>query len=401
MRLGIISDAHHYYDESGMLSSLTPVVRQFEQWAKIFDSVTICAPLLSGSPPVTYQTFYMAANIQLLPITNAGGNTLLDKLFLVQQTMSWWRTLKKLIKEVDAIHIRCPNNISILGLLAIQNAHILRQAVYTGTWQGYAGEPITYAWQRLFLRRFFEGPVAVYGDWPNQPHHIVPSFSPSYSQTVWESEKHHVSNRIRCLSDRIVLPEPVRLLTVGSLNHNKNQRLVIRVAQILRQAGIQIKLDLLGDGDQFLMLEQLVKDLKLGGVIKLHGQVSQDVAREFYRQADFVVQASYAEGFGKVPIEAFFHGAIPILSDVGMSIQIVGGNQRGRVFPTDDANSAVQEIMALIRHPDEMIRLIRNGRVYAKTQTLEAWQEHIHDMLRDHWKADFKNKTKEKENATQ
>lgn len=386
MKLGIISDCHHYYNETGELCSLTPVVLQFEIWAQMFDQVIICAPLLSSMPPAAYKTPYQSANIHLLPIENAGGDTLQAKLLLAQKTFGWWRTLKELIKQVDAVHIRCPNNISILGLLAIHRTHLLRQAVYTGSWLGHKNEPLTYKAQRIFLKYFFRGPVAVYGTWPDQPSHIVPSFSPSYTQADWDMESVQITQRLEALRKIDTLPAPIRLLSVGALNRNKNQQLVINAVSHLVKQGIHCRLDLLGDGDQRAALEKQVQQLELTERVFFHGSIAQSAVRQFYRQASFVIQAPYTEGFGKVPVEAFFHGAIPLLSDVDMSSQIVGMGTRGRCFPQDDALAISQTVKNLTHDPVSMTQMIKNGRAYAATLTLEAWQIHIREILNQYWK---------------
>ncbi len=140
MRLGIISDSHHYYDASGRLHNLTVLTRQFGCWANLFEEVVICAPLLPGLPPASH-TPYLHPQIRLLPVANAGGNSFGAKIHLLQQMGKWWQVLHQLLAQVDAVHIRCPNNISVLGLFAVQRSHHLRQAVYTGTWLGYPTEP--------------------------------------------------------------------------------------------------------------------------------------------------------------------------------------------------------------------------------------------------------------------
>jgi glycosyltransferase involved in cell wall biosynthesis len=385
MKLGIISDCHHYYNEAGKLCSLTSVVWQFEKWAQMFDEVIICAPFLYGTPPVTYQTPYKASNIRLLPISNAGGNTIQAKLILVQKIIEWWRTLKSLIRQVDAVHVRCPNNISILGLIAIQRTRLLRQAVYTGSWLGKYREPLTYKAQRIFLKYFFRGPVAVYGHWPNQPDHIVPSFSPPYNQADWDMESHQVAQRVRALHKMKHLALPIHLLSIGSLNRNKNQILIIDAIQILVKRGIDCRLDLLGDGDQRGVLEKHSNSLGLADRIFFHGNVSQSVVRQFYRKAIFVLQAPYAEGFGKVPVEALCHGVVPILSDVDMSQQIVGAGIRGRCFPQGDAQAVAGIVIDLAQNPEMMVGMIENGREYARSLNLEAWQQHLREMLDYSW----------------
>jgi len=387
MKLGIISDAHHYYNEKGQLCALEILTRQFEQWADLFNEVIICAPLISGMPTDRHKP-YPVENIQLLPIKNAGGNTNIAKFDLIIKSFGWWKAIIKLVHQVDAVHIRCPNNISILGLFALQFSNLPRQAVYTGSWKGDA--PITYRFQRTFLKRCFDGPVAVYGEWPDQPDHIIPSFSPSYYQKDWEMESEQVAERLQILENSERLPQPVRLMTVGSLNKNKNQSLVIDALKLLVDLGIECHLDILGDGSERESLEHRVKQLGLETRVFFHGYVSHQIVRNYFRQADFIVQAPYSEGFGKVPIESFFHGVVPILSDVDVSFQILGNGLRGRCFPQNDVETIAGQIIELSSQPGEMASMIKAGRKFAKGFTLEAWQRHIHAMLKAFWEIDIK-----------
>lgn len=397
MKLAIISDCHHYKDHNGVICSLGPVVKQFDMWAGLFDEVIVCAPLLDASPPAAYRSTYSAGNIRLLSVKNAGGNTLAAKLNLLAVSIDWWKILRGLLHEVDAVHVRCPNNIGILGLLAVHHTSLLRQAVYTGTWMGYKNEPLTYKFQRYWLKHLFKGPVAVYGEWPNQPAHIVPSFSPSYSLADWAGEEGQVAERLAKLKDFQALPEPVRLMTVGALNNNKNQKTVIEAVSLLTRRGFDCTLNVFGDGENRAMLENMSLNLGLAEIVTFHGNVSQDRLREYYRASDFVVQAPVAEGFGKVPIEAFFHGVVPIMSDAGMSAQIAGNGLRGRCFSHEDPEAAASIIMDLSGNTQALADMIRAGREFARKITLESWQEHICSMLNRYWDVNLESCRKTEE----
>lgn len=388
MRLGIISDAHHYYNSDDLLCTLSLLARQFEQWAEIFDKVTVCAPLLQGPPPSLF-TPYATSSIKLLPVKNAGGNTPSAKLNLIKTSIGWVKTINELLGQVDAVHIRCPNNISIPGLFALQRTRLLRHAVYTGSWIGHPNEPMSYRAQRLYLKYLFKGPVSVYGDWPNQPSHVVPSFSPSYSIQDWKMESDQVEARINKLKVEKKVQTPINILTVGSLNKNKNQSLVIRSIKGLIDSGYPCNLIVIGDGIERENLERMVSSLGIEKNVNFAGKVSHKIVREYYRKADFVIQAPYSEGFGKVPIEAMFHGVIPILSDVDMSKQIVGDGVRGKCFPQGDVDAAIRIILELRKNPSEMSQMIQGARVYTKDLTLEAWQKHIISTLNNHWYTDL------------
>jgi glycosyltransferase involved in cell wall biosynthesis len=392
VRLGIVSDAYHYLDDEGRLCTLTLLARQFEQWAALFDEIIVCAPMLAGPPPATHSP-YRLSNIRLLAVPVAGGNTTRAKLDLVAKLPGWGLALSQLIADVDAVHIRCPNNISILGLMALARSDRLRQALYTGQWSGYAGEPPTYRLQRYVLKRMFRGPVAVYGEWHDQPAHIVPSFSPSYSLTDWQAEAEDVTRRLEQIRARSRAVPPFQLLSVGNLSRNKNQQLVIRAVGALREMGVDVELHLLGDGEERDRLAQLAASLGIAGQVKLHGAVAHDRVREFYRTADFVVQAPIAEGYGKVPIEAFFHGAVPILTDVNLSAQLVGGSLRGRTFRQGNYEQLARIIIELAARPDQIAAMVEAGRAYAATLTLEMWRGHLRSMLEQHWQVRLQPRT--------
>ena len=91
------------------------------------------------------------------------------------------------------------------------------------------------------------------------------------------------------------------------------------------------------------------------------------------------------EGFSKVPVEALFHGVVPLLSDLPLNKQIVGDGTRGRCFPHADAAMLAKHLVELSRAPSLMRQMIDCGREYAQTLTLEAWQQHIKKMLEEHW----------------
>lgn len=385
MRLGIISDASHFYDETRRLCTLTLVARQFEKWAEMFDEVVVCAPLWEGKLPSTHSPYHVE-NIRLMPISPAGGDTLGAKMDLFKKSITWLRTLRKFLQQVDAVHIRCPNNISILGLLLLEISPVLRQAVYTGNWLGYSKEPMTYWGQRMFLKYRFHGPVAVYGSWPKQPKHIVPSYSPSYSIQDWKMETLQVEERKRSLERNVQLSPPIELLSVGHLDKNKNQRLVLEAVKILLDRNLECRLNILGDGPQREPLLEEAKRLGIAARVRFHGKVSQEVVRAYYRKSSFVIQPSYTEGYSKVPVEALFHGVIPILSDISTNPEIIGYGTRGRYFSVDHVQSIADHISDLAQNPSEMIQMIENGRAYARTVTLEAWQQHLHNMLTEHWK---------------
>ena len=57
MKLGIVSDALHYRDNSGGLYVLEILSKQLSKFGDLFDEVYICAPFSEGSPPATHAKY--------------------------------------------------------------------------------------------------------------------------------------------------------------------------------------------------------------------------------------------------------------------------------------------------------------------------------------------------------
>lgn len=385
LRLGVISDSLHGYDAEGRLHNHNAGLRaQLDCWARLFERVVICAPLVEGEPPDP-QGRYREGNVSLIPVPRAGGRTLKAKAALVSTLPAWWRGLKRLLAEVDAVHVRCPNNISIPGLLLLERAPHLRQALYTGNWAGYPGESPTYRLQRWFLRERFRGPVAVYGEWPGQPPHVVSTFSPVFGDAEWEAEAEGVAARLAALRGAAALPAPVRLVTVGHLDRNKNQRVAVEAVARLKARGVHAELDVVGKGAEREALEALAASLGVAGRVRLQGQRPHDEVREFYRRAHFLVLPSRSEGWSKVAVEAFLHGTVPLLADLPVHRVMAGDGARGRVFGADDAEALAGHVAALAADPRGYARMVEAGREYARGLTLEAWTEQLRGYLEAHW----------------
>jgi glycosyltransferase involved in cell wall biosynthesis len=383
MSVGIISDAHHYIGASGRLYGLFPLARQFEQWAGLFHEVVICAPLLPGEPRITHVP-YAVRNIRLLPITPAGGDTIRAKTDLLKRLPEWWRSVGDLLQQVDAVHLRCPNNIGIVGLVRLRKTRKPSYAIYTGDWAGYPGEPITYRAQRLALRRWFRGPVGAYFSGPTDHPRVKPTFSPSYSEAEWREQTEKVASKIRTLRARNVGGE-LQLISVGHLTANKNHQYVLRLVQLLLKANVPTRLTLAGDGPLRGELEALARSLGITEHVKFCGVIGSAALRDAYLAADFVVQPSFAEGFGKVPVEAMLHGTIPLLSDIRVSRRMITDSRCGATFALNAEQSAMDCLLAIWHNPTEMIACIERGREYARSKTLEAWGAELAALLSTEW----------------
>jgi len=387
-RLAVIGDTQHHLDDEGCICALEPVVAQLDRWAELVDELVLCAPLDPGPPPVGFAP-YRASNVRIEPLRRAGGNTLAAKLGMVRHLLPWARTTRRVARQVDAVHLRCPCNIGLVAIVSTWRAVPRRYALYAGVWRAYAGEPRFFALQRRLLAgRWFGGPVSVYsGPDPERPH-LEPFFSPSFSVGDWAAAGPAAEAKLRRLADDTD-DGPWRILVVGRLTPNKNQQAAIRAVAVARAAGIDVTLDVIGDGPRRPALVALVDELGLAGAVHFAGSLEHSDVLRAFADADLHLLTTRQEGYGKVLLEGMLHATVPIFSESPVAGEVSGEGSRGVVIDPSDIDAVGAAIVALVGDRPRWVAMAREARSFASTVTLDAFQDAVVDMLARHWGLDF------------
>ncbi|HOA85951.1 MAG: glycosyltransferase family 4 protein [Microbacteriaceae bacterium] len=108
---------------------------------------------------------------------------------------------------------------------------------------------------------------------------------------------------------------PTRLLHVGRIVRTKGVRDAIRAVGAV--SDLDVRLDIVGEGNDRASCEQLVRELGLEERVTFHGAIPRKAVDEFYRRADVFVFPSYREPGGSVVLEAMSFGLPLIVCDRG------------------------------------------------------------------------------------
>lgn len=378
-RLAIISDCVHVHDEQGMVGTENHIFcRQMQALASYFEQVMICCPFVKK----TYESkisVYPTDAIQFYPLPYAGGNTIKHKIEIIKTIPVWIKAFKKVHKQSDIVYLRFPNNLNIPGFLYFYFKCAKTFATYTGTWNNYKGEPLTYRFQKWMLKHFFVGPVWIYTIDKVLGKNFFKNYSPSYTLNEWNEETAQVCNRIKKYHSQ-GLTRPV-FVTVGSLVHYKNQQYVLEVCKKLQTNNFSFHWYIVGDGplkDEYM---KFVEDNGLRCCVFITGRKTYGELRILYREAHFLVQPTLVEGFGKAPIEAMFHGVIPLLNKTVMAQEMTGDGERGFVFSADDPNVLEALVYSIMDERGKLAQMVENGRNYTKDQTLENWSKYYVETI--------------------
>jgi glycosyltransferase involved in cell wall biosynthesis len=117
----------------------------------------------------------------------------------------------------------------------------------------------------------------------------------------------------------------------------------------------------------------------------LAGKKNYTELQALYRQHDFVLQAPLKEGFGKVPVEGFFHGLIPIISNTSMAGHITANGERGFLFNASNEGDLAKTLLSIREKKEVLPVMVEKGRAFAKSQTLEAWAEEYYKTVTNYF----------------
>lgn len=364
-RLCIVSHVTHYR-HGGRVHAYAPYAREIEVWADLFPEVRIAAPCEDGPPPGDAAVIDRE-NVEMDPQPRAGGDSLAAK--LRQAVMLPWMAaaMAAALRRADAIHVRCPGNLGLLGAAMAPLFSRRLIAKYAGQWPGWEGEARTVRLQKALLRsRWWRGPVTVYGDWPGQPAHVVPFFTSVLDREQMERAR-------RSVSAKRVTSRP-RVLFVGRLSRAKN-------VDVLLEALGGLPCTIVGDGPEREVLE--TRATRLGAEAVFAGAVGFDRVLGFYETHDVLVLASETEGWPKAIVEAMAFGLVCIGSERGLIPQILGEG-RGLVVPPRDVD-ALAAALRRVADPAEAEAIRSRAAAWGQRWSLEDLREALRELMEAWW----------------
>ncbi len=371
-KLLIVSHVIHYEHE-GRIYAYGPYAREIELWAQLFSEVTIASPVRPETPPADCIAF-RSRNISMARQLETGGDTMKAKISQIAALpLHAWR-ISRSMSRADVVHVRCPGNLGLIGVVLAPLFSRRMVAKYAGQWWGGERIPLTYRMQRWILssRWWRRGVVTVYGEWPDQPRQVVPFFTSMMT-------REQVTSAVQAAGLKAPL-HPARILYSGRLVPGKGIDVLIRAAAQVQEA---IEVTVVGEGPESDRLRQLALELGVAEKIKFAGAVAYDEVMEFYRQAHILVLASNSEGWPKVLPEAMCHGVVCIATDQGLMPWML--KNRGETVAAGDSKALAGAIDALIRDPQRYARLAENAMAWAQRYSLEDLKEALRNLLSGSW----------------
>ncbi|MDO5703855.1 MAG: glycosyltransferase family 4 protein [Paracoccus sp. (in: a-proteobacteria)] len=177
-------------------------------------------------------------------------------------------------------------------------------------------------------------------------------------------------------------PGRLRLAFMGRLIRLKGVDITLRAIALARQQGVDVTLDILGDGEARPALEALTDELGLRGSVVFHGFRPQDACAAVISTADALILNSLKECGGAVVLEAMAMGLPVIASDWGGPADYVTRESGILVHPVPRESFVERLAAAMITLADDPERRRRMGHAARKIALRDyAWAKKIDRMI--------------------
>lgn len=155
----------------------------------------------------------------------------------------------------------------------------------------------------------------------------------------------------------------VRIMWCARFLKLKHPELAVQMASILKAKGYDFQLDMYGSGPEEEPTRQLIQELNVGDIVKMHGALpNEQILQAMRKHHIFLFTSDKNEGWGAVANEAMSNGCVLVGSnEIGSIPFLVKDGENGCVFKSKDAESLTKKVEWLINNPKERERLAANG----------------------------------------
>jgi glycosyltransferase involved in cell wall biosynthesis len=315
---------------------------------------------------------------------------------LMRKWFSVWQAVRAAARSADAVLLRLPCNVGAMLWMSLARGRPYGVEVvgdpYGTLAPGTVKDWLRPLWRALlpyYLRRIcHEATTAAYVTRYALQRLYPPrsnTFSTSYSDVV-TTHYSSINLRPQVVADKprtYTLNEPIpTVICVGAMDVlYKAQDVLIKACGLCVQRGMDLRLNLIGDGKMRKSLETLAKQTSMSRRTTFMGQLSgEDQITPVLDDADLFVLPSRTEGLPRAMIEAMARGLPCIGSDVGGIPELISPDS---LVPPDDAPALAAKICEVLADRPRMARMSK--------ENLDRVADYSEEVLRGRREAFYRN----------
>lgn len=153
------------------------------------------------------------------------------------------------------------------------------------------------------------------------------------------------------------------ILWTGRMLKWKHPEIAIYIAERLKKNGYIFSLDMIGDGEEFDNIRQMVEQKNLADCVKMHGSMTHDQLMEkMSASAIFLGTSDFKEGWGAVLNEAMGNGCAVVVSHAaGSTPFLVNNGENGLIFKSKCIKQAYDAVKYLLDNSEERQKMGENA----------------------------------------
>jgi glycosyltransferase involved in cell wall biosynthesis len=165
----------------------------------------------------------------------------------------------------------------------------------------------------------------------------------------YESEKNNVRTELGIKAGEKMIS------LIGRLSKEKGHEVLINAAELIIKKRSDIKFVIIGEGELYSQIVDLIAKKGLGGYFILSG--FKENIKTFIAASDLIIVPSGLEGMGSIIIESCALKKAVVASDVGGIPEIIKNNDTGLLFKNGDFAGLADKIISLIDKPESIEKL--------------------------------------------
>ena len=135
-----------------------------------------------------------------------------------------------------------------------------------------------------------------------------------------------------------------QLLFVSGLRKYKKTRILIESMPLILEKFPDAHLQIVGEGEDYAVLDGIIKEKKLGSKIELIGKIDHSELRFYYSSCDLYISASTFEVCPVPTLEAMACGKPLVLSNIEPHQEMINISKAGKIF----SKSSPEEILTAV-----------------------------------------------------
>ncbi|MCX6189539.1 MAG: glycosyltransferase [Bacteroidetes bacterium] len=369
-KLLIVSDTAMWRTKDGIIA-FEPVVREIENFEYLFSKITWIGFQQRDRTKQNNARGVVSDKVNIILLPSTGGDTLGAKLKTIILFPYIFIVVFYNVLTHQYIHSRNP---SMPGLVSVLFSVFSTRKKFWHKWAGNwisSSHPISYRFQKFFIKIPKKAIVSVNGDWNKQAPNIQNLENPCFNEIeLW---KNNAIGQQKMFTGRL------NICFVGNLVKSKG---IMVFLQSLKQIDLSKvnEIQIIGDGILRGEAEKLAA--VISDKIIFRGGLNRNQLDEVYGAMHFLCLPSNSEGFPKVIAEAMSFGCIPIVTNISCLSQYIIDGTNGFLLEKNHENIISKNITNLLGMEGARLKEISDHAIQtSKLFTYENYNQKIRKIF--------------------